>query len=161
MKLYFYFYLLYVGMNLSKTLFTKKGSKSLRKFMRDSPFEVCFLKIETIISVHKYKEYKSSLWYTWQFVTTMHKISLTRSSVYLMYYTTQCSIRKGHGDCFQRARSIPSMSQSLKIWDMLWDTLFILYRCTLRIGRKWGHLSKVYDYVRGNAKKSLWAYYLK
>lgn len=27
--------------------------------------------------------------YTWQFVTTMHK-TLTRSSVYLMYYTTQC-----------------------------------------------------------------------
>lgn len=50
-------------MNLSKTLFTKKGSKSLRKFMRDSPFEVCFLKLETIISVHKYKEYESSLWY--------------------------------------------------------------------------------------------------
>ena len=46
-----------MGMQLSKTLFTKKGSKSLRKFTRDIPFEVCFLKLETIISVQKYKEY--------------------------------------------------------------------------------------------------------
>ena len=29
--------------------------------MRDIPFEVCFLKLETILSVQKYKEYKSSL----------------------------------------------------------------------------------------------------
>lgn len=47
--------------------------------------------------------------YTWQFVTTMHKISLTRSSVYLMYYTTQCSIRllarfRSNGDCFQKSK---------------------------------------------------------
>lgn len=137
MKLYFYFNLLYMGMKLSKTLFTKKGSKCLRKFTRDIPFEVCFLKLETIISVQKYKEYESSLWFTCHFVTTMHKISLTCFSVYIMYHTTQCCIRKWHyGNCFQRARSIPSTSQSLKIWDMLWDTLFMLYRCTLRIGRK-------------------------
>lgn len=88
------------GWSWTKHYLLKNRSKSSGKFMRNIPIQVCFMKLEIVISAKNiYKECISGLQFPWQFVNIIninYKISLKCYSVYLMYYPTRCSIRKWH-----------------------------------------------------------------